>query len=173
MVFDLDMIRRVYKEKESKLHKIKNLVKKTKSKMALPKQKFRELIFQILFSRNFLKDADSKDVGLYMQQLKTTKKIVEEAYTIALKVHELKAELDPKIAKASTSYEVERIQLVEMNILRLCLYELLYEKDVPSEVIISEGIRLAKKFSTKESTSFINAILDHLYKNNTELVYTP
>lgn len=150
-----------------------SLLKKTKNKMALPKQKFRELVFQILFSCNFLNEIDSKEVGFYMQQLKTTKKAVEEAYLVASKIHEMKVDLDSEIARASTSYEVERIQLVEMNILRLCLYEFLVEKEVPFQVVISEGIRLAKKFSTKESTSFVNAVLDHLYKNNSELVYNP
>jgi len=141
--------------------------------MTLPKQKFRELIFQILFSRHFSEGTEFNDVGFYMEQLKTTKRVVVQAAEIALKIHELKPELDSKIAKASTSYEVDRIQSVEMNILRLSLYEILHDEEVPGEVAISEGIRLAKKFSTKESISFINAILDHLYKNNTELLYTP
>ena len=139
--------------------------------MALPKQKFRELVFQILFSNHFLKEKVEEDLGFYMEQLKTTRKNVEEAYAVVSKVVELKPKLDEEIAKLSTSYEVDRIQSVEMNILRLCVYELVFEKEVPPEILITEGIRLAKKFSTKESLTFINAILDRLYKNNQDHVY--
>ena len=140
--------------------------------MALPKQKFRELVFQILFSSHFLKDGEENDLGFYMQQLKTTRKNVEDAFLRVTKIVEQKPKLDEEISKLSTSYDVDRIQSVEMNVLRLCAYELLFEKETPYKIIISEGIRLAKKFSTKESLTFINAILDQLYKNNQDLAYT-
>lgn len=138
--------------------------------MTLPKQKFRELVFQILFSSHFL-DGDEKDAGFYMQQLKTTKKTVEEAFSKVEKIVELKPKLDEEIAKVSTSYDVDRIQSVEMNILRLSVYDLLFNREMPAKIVISEGIRLAKKFSTKESLTFINALLDQLYKNNQDLAY--
>lgn len=141
--------------------------------MALPKKKFRELTFQILFSYHFKDKVDESDIGFYMNQLKTTRKNVEEAFEFAQKVFDKKEELDEEIEKVSTSYDLTRIPGVEMNILRLCLYELRYSKDTPKEVVIHEGIRLSKKFSTTESLTFVNALLDQLYKNNPKEVYNP
>lgn len=141
--------------------------------MSLPKKKFRELTFQILFGYHFKNEVNESDIGFYMKQLKTTRKNVEQAFELAFKVFNKKDELDQEIAKVSTSYDLPRIPGVEMNILRLCLYELRYCKETPGEVIIHEGIRLSKKFSTTESLTFINALLDQLYKNNPKAVYNP
>jgi len=81
-------------------------------------------------------------------------------------------ELDKHIKEACSNYDLERIQSVEVNVLRLSLYEILYEKDVPEKVAIAEGIRLAKKFSVKDAIPFVNAILDQVYKNKSNPVYT-
>ena len=72
--------------------------------------------------------------------------------------------LDEQIGKASIEYAFDRIQVVERNILRLGLYEILFDDEVPPKVAISEAIRLARKFGTPEAASFINAILDNIYK---------
>ena len=71
------------------------------------------------------------------------------------------------IAKTSHAYEFERIQTVERNILRLAVFEIFFDNGtVPPKVALAEAMRLARKFSTYESTSFINAILDAIYKDS-------
>ncbi|MCH9632106.1 MAG: Transcription antitermination protein NusB [Chlamydiae bacterium] len=141
--------------------------------MTFPQNKFRELVFQILYSHHFMEDAQDQDPAFYMKQLKTTKKNVLDAFSEVEKILTMKNELDEEISRASTSYDISRIQSVELNILRLCLYEMKKEDALKTEILISEGIRLSKKFSTTESISFINGVLDHLCKNNSELVYNP
>lgn len=130
--------------------------------MTLPQKKLREAVFLCLFSFDSGMDSPDALVELVMKELKMTKKNVFEAYEEARLVEECKAELDEKIAAASTSYEFERIPYVERNILRLALFEM---KSIPGPVAISEAMRLARKFATTQSGSFVNAILDNLLKN--------
>ncbi len=141
--------------------------------MNLPHEKFRELVFQVLFSCHFLDNLEGQDPTFFMSQLKTTKKNVLIAFEEVEKILLCKEQLDKEISETSTSYDISRIQAVELNILRLCLYELKKKEPLEHEIIISEGVRLAKKFSTSQSISFINGVLDQLYKNNSQLVYNP
>lgn len=132
--------------------------------MTIPKQKQREAIFLALFSMDGGSDDEEKLVALLMQELKMTMKNVYEALQHAKEVYLVKDELDEKITRASTAYEFDRIPRVEKNILRLALFEM---KALPGPIAISEAIRLTRKFSTAESGSFVNAILDNLLKDET------
>jgi N utilization substance protein B len=130
--------------------------------MTIPKQKQREAIFLALFSMDGGSDDEAKLVSLLMEELKMTMKNVYESLHHAKEVYLLKDELDEKITQASTAYEFDRIPRVEKNVLRLALFEM---KTLPGPIAISEAIRLTRKFSTAESGSFVNAILDNLLKN--------
>ena len=70
-------------------------------------------------------------------------------------------QLDEKIKAASKDYSLERIDLLDRNILRLALFEFLENETAP-EVILAEALRLSKKFSTKEAGKFVHAVLDAL-----------
>ena len=72
--------------------------------------------------------------------------------------------VDDSIRKASTNWRLERMARVDRNLLRLALYELKYADDVPAKVAINEAIEIAKKFGTKESSRFINGLLDRIHK---------
>lgn len=133
--------------------------------MAVPIQKFREIVFQILYSQDIARATDEHMIELLCNELAVTKKTVKEAIN---RVHQLRShqeEIDKLIAKTSISYEFERIQSVERNILRLGVFEILHDDNIPTKVAIAEAMRLARKFSTKESSSFINAILDAIQKS--------
>ncbi|MDA8235120.1 MAG: transcription antitermination factor NusB [Clostridia bacterium] len=68
-------------------------------------------------------------------------------------------ELDAVIQKIALEWDLERIAKVDRNILRLALYEMLFEDDIPYNVSVNEAIELAKVFSTEESGKFVNGIL--------------
>jgi N utilization substance protein B len=134
--------------------------------MTIPQQKFRELTFQLLYSHDLGK-ADSADMlPMMMKELSVTKRVVVEAQQKVEAIEKNRAEIDAMIKKTSRSYEFDRIQRVELNVLRLALYELFYEREVPPKVVIAEAIRMARKFGTPASVSFVNAILDHLYQSS-------
>jgi transcription antitermination protein NusB len=134
--------------------------------MSLPQQKFREIVFQLLYSHDLSNASESDMTPLLMAELSVTKKAVRTAQERVNEIIAKKQELDVLIAKASLSYAFERIPSVERNILRLGVFELLFDDTIPPKVSISEAMRLARKFSSPEAASFINAILDNLYKNS-------
>jgi len=68
--------------------------------------------------------------------------------------------IDEAIAAASRNWRFERIAAVDKNILRLATYELLKDLATPTSVILDEAIELAKRFSEKDSASFVNGVLD-------------
>lgn len=71
-------------------------------------------------------------------------------------------EIDALIQEWSAHWSLERIALVERNILRFAIYELLYMPDIPSNVTINEAIEVAKKYGSGEAAAFINGILDRI-----------
>lgn len=73
-------------------------------------------------------------------------------------------EIDELIERHSLHWKLIRMAVVDRNILRLAVYELLYLHDVPTSVVLNEAIEIAKKFGTEDSGSFINGILDKIAK---------
>ena len=69
-------------------------------------------------------------------------------------------ELDEHIKKHARNWDITRMAVVDRNVLRLGIYEMLYRDDIPPVVSINEAVDIAKKFSTEESGKFVNGILD-------------
>src|SRR2546426_988842 len=70
--------------------------------------------------------------------------------------------IDTFIQECSTNWSLERIGLVERNILRFAIYELCFLPDIPPNVTINEAVEVAKKYGTEEAPAFINGILDRI-----------
>lgn len=132
--------------------------------MAVPQQKFREIVFQLLFSYDMANPHKQDMESLLMKELCVTRKTLREAQTKVDCILAQIAAIDAQIAAICISYDFSRIQRVEKNVLRLGVYELFMEEAIPQKVAISEAMRLARKFSTKEAASFVNAVLDALRK---------
>ena len=133
--------------------------------MPLPPQKFREAVFQILYSYDF--DPGSEEIiPFMMQELQTTRRAMGEARSRVEQVVAKLSEIDPYIVSGSTEYSFERISRVEKTILRLGFFELFFDPAIPDKVAIAEAVRLCRKFGTPESSQFVNAILDGIYKKH-------
>jgi N utilization substance protein B len=70
------------------------------------------------------------------------------------------SDLDPLIAQAAENWRIERMNVLDRLILRLAVYEFLFEPGTPAKVIINEALELARTFSTDDSVRFINGVLD-------------
>ena len=81
------------------------------------------------------------------------------------------AEIDPLIRRHATNWTLERMAIVDRNILRLAAYELLHENETPPKVVINEAVDLAKRFGAADSGKFVNGVLDSIHK--TERVECP
>lgn len=110
------------------------------------------LIFQSLFGENkpeeiiLALEEEGEEIGEYSKEL-------------LFGVCEKSEELDGIISEFSTSWKISRISKVNLSLLRLAVYEMKYVDDVPDSVAINEAVELAKKYSTKEDSSFVNGIL--------------
>lgn len=134
--------------------------------MPLPPQKFREAVFQILYSHDFDAGEEAEMVPFMMQELKTTRRAMVDAHVRMNRVLAKLPEIDVLITAGSTEYTFERISRVERTILRLGLFEMMFDESIPPKVAIAEAIRLCRKFGTPESSQFVNAILDGVYKKD-------
>ena len=79
-----------------------------------------------------------------------------------IKVHQV--QIDSMISDSLTNWTLDRIPRVDRNILRVAVYELLFQKDVPVNVVISEAVKLAEDLSTDDSASFVNGTLANISK---------
>jgi len=132
--------------------------------MALPQEKQREIVFQMLYGYDIGRASEDELINLLMKELAVTKKVMLDAQDRVRRIAAILPELDEMIKAASQTYQFDRIQTVERNILRLGLFEIFFDDQIPAKVAISEAIRLTRKFGTPESAGFVNAILDSLYK---------
>lgn len=80
-------------------------------------------------------------------------------------VSEKQKEIDHYITKYAPEWPIDKITIVDRNILRVGVYELLYTKDIPSKVAINEAIELAKSFGGPASGKFVNGVLGAIYKD--------
>lgn len=72
--------------------------------------------------------------------------------------------LDEAITKTSTNWRIERMSKVDLTILRLAAFEILYRPDIPKTVSINEAVELAKRFGAEDSAGFVNGLLDKFNK---------
>lgn len=125
-----------------------------------PIRKFREIVFQVIYAKS-LSSSSEKDFTEFFSR---EEEVLPEVLRRAGFVIDYKETLDKIIAEHSDEYEFSRIGEVEKNILRLALYEMYYDEEVPLKVAISEAVRLNRKYGTREGGSFVNAILDKTQK---------
>lgn len=81
-------------------------------------------------------------------------------------IRDRQPEIDQMLGEKTIGWKFERLALLDRNILRLGVYELLYFDDVPPEVALDEAVELAKKFGTEQARKFINGILDRIWKEH-------
>lgn len=81
---------------------------------------------------------------------------------------EKREELDAEIARWSENWDIKRMATVDRNVLRIACYELLFVDDIPPKVAMDEAIELAKEFGDADSPSFVNGIVDSIYRSKGE-----
>lgn len=94
---------------------------------------------------------------------------LEEAFGFARRLvrgtAEHQAEIDELIARQADNWRLERMPIVDRNVLRLAVFELLFSDDTPELVVVDEAIELAKKYGSEQSGRFVNGLLDGLLKS--------
>ena len=133
----------------------------------MSRRELREQIFKLLFRVEFNhKDDMPEQIQLFFQQEDepiSEKKQVEITQKYE-KITECLEEIDEIIEQTSTGWTIARMGKVDLAILRLAVYEMKKDEDIPVSVAINEAVELAKKFGQDESPSFINGVLAKLAK---------
>lgn len=128
----------------------------------MSRRELREKIFSLLFRIEFNHPEDMlEQIKLFFED-EDTKASEKEEMQIAAKYGSImarKEEIDNSINEKAEGWTVERMGKVELTILRLAVYEILYDDEVPAGVAINEAVELAKKFGQDGSGRFVNAIL--------------
>lgn len=126
------------------------------------RHKARECALQMLFAADVVKaDTDALAPNYWDELGDSTidEKTREFANNLVLGTLKELAVIDDRIRTRAEHWRIERMAIVDRNVLRLAVYEFLYE-DTPHTVIINEALEIARRFSTFEATQFINGILD-------------
>ena len=123
------------------------------------RRKARELALQLLFQTDLTRSAPQEILGIFWQVNETDSKNRKYAEFLFLKAFGNQDQIDELIARHAQHWRLERMAVVDRNVLRLAVGELLYG-ETPQIVVIDQAIEIAHKFSTDESTQFVNGILD-------------
>jgi len=134
----------------------------------------RSIMLQLLYARE-MRDSEKKDSHFFHRELDYLIQsfipipLTEEEHTEIIRqlneIEHRESEIDAIIEKLSKDWSIQRISLVDKNILRISLYELLFSEDKLSErIIINEAVELAKKFGGQKSYRFVNGILGEAHR---------
>jgi len=127
----------------------------------------RELALQVLFQQEFDPHLDFR-TGLetYKSSFDSTPETWSYALELLAGVSSKKKEIDGIIQAQSAHWSLSRMSLVDLNIMRLAVYELRFTSGaVPPPVAINEAIEISKKYSTTDSAAFVNGILDQIVRS--------
>lgn len=127
----------------------------------MKRRELRERIFEILFRVEFMKEEDMEEqLELFFEDLAEAKPSdVDYIRNKYLAVREKMPLIDIMIDEKSKGWKTNRMGKVELTILRLAVYEMMFDEDVPSTVAINEAVELAKKYGGDDTPSFINGVL--------------
>ncbi|MGQ9652520.1 MAG: transcription antitermination factor NusB [Thermodesulfobacteriota bacterium] len=136
------------------------------------RHKARVLALQVLYQIDLTGDPMEESMALLCNGSDAPPDVRSFARDLVRGVRENMSEIDRLIRISSEHWRVERMAIVDRNILRLAVYELLFRPEVPSRVAMDEAIDLGKEFGTAESGAFINGVLDHIYLSMRPMVAT-
>ena len=125
----------------------------------------RELALQVLYQVDVRGDeilADLEDLFVRSEKPEDT---FEFARELVMGTVENRPDHDRRIGEVAEHWDISRMAVVDRNILRLAVYEMLHRPDIPEKVTINEAIELGKKYSTENSGAFINGILDRIRRS--------
>ena len=128
----------------------------------MSRRELREQIFKLIFRAEFYdKEELPEQEKLFFEDYELNMKPVDETYISekSNKILEKLDEIDGMINQEAKGWTTERMGKIELTILRLAIYEIKFDEDVPAGVAINEAVEIAKKFGQEESAGFVNGVL--------------
>ena len=138
----------------------------------MTRKRIRENLYIMLFQTNFYEDSDhTQQAEIYLEDLcdpDATKKAKAELKDRFEQVLSHLEEIDKKIEEKSKGWVLSRIAKVDLTILRLAVFEMVYDEQVPAGVAINEAVELAKKYCNEKAAPFINGVLSKIGQDMNE-----
>jgi transcription antitermination protein NusB len=126
------------------------------------RRKARELAVQLLYQNDLVKMDPEEAMNLFWEHFPVDMEVREFCTQLVLGTLDRLAVIDELLSEASENWSLNRMSVVDRNILRLATYELLDRLDIPPSVSLNEAIEIAKKYSTPDAAMFINGVLDRV-----------
>jgi transcription antitermination protein NusB len=126
------------------------------------RRRSRELALQVLYQLDITKQDAIKAIAQSRDHFSEKEERDGFAERIVVGVLEHGQEIDRLIEQYSENWRLDRMSMIDRNILRMALFELLYCEDIPPKVTLDEAIELGKRYGSGDSGSFINGILDRI-----------
>ena len=130
----------------------------------MTRREIREQVFKMLFRVEFYNQEEMSEQIALCEDDACSWKEKDKTYIFEKveKISEKLEEIDAKINEVSEGWKTGRMGKVDLTLIRLAVYEMLYEEDVPAKVAINEAVELAKQYGTDNSPSFVNGALAKL-----------
>ena len=131
--------------------------------------KAREYALQILYAVDITKDDPKECVENFWDGSdESSDEVKAFAGALVLGVCDNIKKINSLITKHATNWQLDRMAVIDRNVLRLATYELLFVEDIPPKVSINEAIDIAKKFGGNDSGKFVNGVLDKINKTESK-----
>ena len=102
--------------------------------------------------------------SFWEQEEEHAEEVRDFAAKIVLGIYAHLTDIDEKLGEYATNWQLNRMAVIDRNVLRMGLYELKFNSDIPPKVAINEAVELAKKYGDHDSSKFVNGILDKVHK---------
>ncbi|MGL4730400.1 MAG: transcription antitermination factor NusB [Clostridium sp.] len=129
----------------------------------LSREKAMELVFSVMLSKESHEEAIETFVDNYEGDIKVLD--LEYIKSVLKGIEEKSEYIDNIIKENLQKWTIDRISKINLAILRLGVFEMEFLDDVPAKVAINEALELTRKYSDEKSVSFVNGVLDKIYKN--------
>ena len=122
----------------------------------------RELALQLLYALEMNPVESGELMALSRDSSRSAEVVRLFAEELVAGVVANRDEIDRQIGEKSKNWAISRMAKVDLNILRMAFFELIFRNDIPKKVTINEAIEVAKKYGTEDSPAFINGMLDEM-----------
>lgn len=142
--------------------------------MITRRSRAREVALQVLYQLEQNSGFKPDDVQLFInRRLLGDRGLGEFSQALAQGVRGNLARIDALISKVAENWRIDRMAAIDRNIMRIGVFEMLYSPETPPKVAINEALELAKRYSTAQSSRFVNGILDRILQDQTQKLEPP
>jgi N utilization substance protein B len=126
----------------------------------------RELALKFLYQTEYISESPDSELVFFCERANVNQEVQNFTQALIKKFLLHEKEVDELLKKISAHWAPDRMAVIDKNIIRLGICELLFDSTTPPKVVINEAVEIAKKFGTEESPDFINGILDKILKDS-------